>query len=427
MHNTTVVPFPASISAYAVVVAFDVGMDELHYHARFLDQVVEDMLPNNTRSIEGGLLALQDKARRAGCNQLVVTVEPTGIYHQLLLDTALRLGMKTAFVNAEVVAKLRMLESNDLNKTDIKDPRVIALVSSLGKTIKHRVLQEPHELMRHYHKLYNKAEVAAVESKCAIHKHLKTLFPDFGFKKEFTFGKSGRALLKGFGFNPYTIVQAGQSVFAAEMKKLAPKIQHKSINQLFIQAQASAARPIPQRVHQVYELALRQSFEDLVINENRKSETKNALEQLYDEVRALDPKLPPPQPGVVAKLSLARFIAETGPLSDFESHRQLLRFIGLNLVERQSGKFRGRTKIAKKGRTLARKVADQIVLPLVKRDRLFGTEYHRMRDVQKMPGTKAMTAMARKFVKLLFGWYKSGRAFDVSRVHTCQSKMPKAA
>jgi len=427
MHDSTIVPFPASPSMTAAVLAVDVSMDDLHCYIQLHGLVVERILVNRTREIEKGLTEIRERARQAGFAQVVVTAEPTGIYHELLFATALRLGMKTDFVNAEAVAKLRTLESNDPGKTDRKDPRVIALVAGLGKTIKHRVLAEPYQLLRQHQLLYTKAEVSVVEAKCAIHNHIRALFPDFPFKKDFIYGASGRALLDGFGFNPYLIVAAGKDHFRAEMKRLAPRIKNKSIERLFEHALASALRPCPERIHKTRELALRQTFEDLSTNEDRKTAAQTALEKLYDELRTLDPKLPPSQSRVVSKIALARFVAETGPLSDFASHRQLLRFVGLNLVEHQSGKFRGKTKIAKKGRSLARKVADQIVLPLVKRNGLFGEDYHRMRNVQKMPGTKAMTAMARRFVKLLFGWYKSGRAFDRSRVTVCQSQMKAAA
>ena len=42
-----------------------------------------------------------------------------------------------------------------------------------------------------------------------------------------------------------------------------------------------------------------------------------------------------------------------------------------------------------------------MALPLVKRDRLFGSYYHHKTGVQKMPGAKAMTAVGRKIVKTI--------------------------
>lgn len=79
------------------------------------------------------------------------------------------------------------------------------------------------------------------------------------------------------------------------------------------------------------------------------------------------------------------------------------------------------TKIARSGRRGARAILNQIALALVRRDRLFGPYYHRKRGVEKMPGKKAMTAVARKLLKMIWGWYNSTGGFDAKRVFSCQS------
>jgi transposase len=144
-------------------------------------------------------------------------------------------------------------------------------------------------------------------------------------------------------------------------------------------------------------------------------------------VRTLEPRYPEPQKGVVSKTNLARLIAETGPLSDYQSWRQLLKMGGLNLRERKSGRYVGLTKISRTGRSMLRVILNQIALPLVKGDRLFGGWYAHKRTVEKMEGKKAMTAVSRKLVKMFWGWYQSGAAFDPSRVFQCASEHRCAA
>lgn len=151
------------------------------------------------------------------------------------------------------------------------------------------------------------------------------------------------------------------------------------------------------------------------------------MEELYEEACTQDSRVPREEKGVITTFHLARIVSETGPLSDFESWRKLMRFAGLNLRERQSGKYRGKTKIAKKGRSGLRKILSQAVLPLVTREGLYGQYYHNKKEETKMPGTKAMTIVMRKFLKMLFGWYRSGKAFDRDRAFTCESSYLKAA
>ena len=44
-----------------------------------------------------------------------------------------------------------------------------------------------------------------------------------------------------------------------------------------------------------------------------------------------------------------------------------------------------------------------------------------------MQGAKAMTAVGRKVLKMVFGWYQSKTDFDIDRVFTCASQYRLAA
>ena len=85
-------------------------------------------------------------------------------------------------------------------------------------------------------------------------------------------------------------------------------------------------------------------------------------------------------------------LGQTGPLRDFRSGRALLRYAGLNLRERQSGAYRGQTRLSKKGRPLLRKVLGQTIFPVLRRRFLYGPYYHRKRE-EGMAGTKAKVAV----------------------------------
>ncbi len=102
-----------------------------------------------------------------------------------------------------------------------------------------------------------------------------------------------------------------------------------------------------------------------------------------------------------------------------------MRFAGFNLCERQSGTYRGKTKISKKGRRLIRKVLNLIILPLIRKQGLYGPYYHRKKET--MSGTKAMTAVSRHFLKMFYGMYRTGCEFNKNRVFTCESQFDQAA
>jgi transposase len=410
-----------------VILAVDVSRDRLNLFTRFAGRDHDLEFDNRTDKIETELRALAARARAAGAERILVVAESTGRYHCSLLRVAGQLGLETAWVSAESVAKMRVVETNDTGKTDLKDPHVIHTLASMGKTLRHRELEEPYSLLRLYNGLYDEAETGVVRARCTIHERLKALFPDFGFKKDFLFGRSGRALLECYGCNPYRIVKAGNKRFTTKMKKSFPTIRRTSIDRLYEQAEISVRLKLPPRQVKAMEVSLKQAWEDFDLHMSRKEHYKRLMEGLYRELRRQDDRLPAAQKGVITSFHLSRILAETGPLSDFSSWRQLLRLAGLNLRERQSGTYRGKSRISKKGRPLLRKILSQIVLPLVKRSSLYGPYYHHKRKEEKMAGSKAITAVCRRFVKLLFGWYNSADQFDKKRVFLCESRFKKSA
>ena len=210
------------------------------------------------------------------------------------------------------------------------------------------------------------------------------------------------------------------------MRKRAAGIRQLTIDTLYNQAESSIRNQLSPRMNEIMEQRLKQTWEDYLLHDIRKKEAKQQMEVLYHEARQLDPKLPLAEKGVITTFHLSRIIAETGPVSDFSSLQKFIRYAGLNLRERQSGTYRGKTKLSKKGRSSLRKVLGQIILPLVKKTGLFGTYYHGKKQ-HGMPGTKAMTAVMRKFLKLFYGWYNSGGAFNRNRIFTCESQLEIAA
>jgi len=137
---------------------------------------------------------------------------------------------------------------------------------------------------------------------------------------------------------------------------------------------------------------------------------------ILKEIRKEETNIPQASSNFVSEFHIARLLAETGPLSDFGTYKELLNYIGMNLRERKSGFYTGKTKLSKKGRSVARKVLSQIILPLVHRKRLYGPAYHEIKKRTGKPGTLLMTNFMRKFLKSFFGIYKSKTKFDENRL-----------
>lgn len=398
-----------------LVVAFDVGKDKLDAYCEYGQHCFQDTFANNTLKIEQKLITFSGIAESSGYDGLKIVAEPTGIYHRKLFRTARRLGHQTALVNPESVHKFKVVESNDSGKTDDKDPRVINLLAKYGKTLIDRNIRNEYLLLRQLNSMIIDEEKAYTATRCKIHHILAELFCDYSFQKDFLYTNTGRIIIKKYHANPYRIVQRGYQAFYQRMKSAAPRIREATLQRLWQDAKCSVRHQMAADYVQILEARLNYLWEELELREQRMAEIKDAMVSTTSELRIRDPRIPGPVKGVITEFRIAQILAETGPLDDFTSIDQLMRYAGLNIREHKSGYFTGQNRISKKGRAHLRRVLGYIVLPLVKQKSLYGPAYHAKKNAG-MVGNKAMVAMMRKFLRMFYGWYKSGQPFDPNRV-----------
>jgi hypothetical protein len=99
---------------------------------------------------------------------------------------------------------------------------------------------------------------------------IKELFPDFGIKKDFIFGKSGKAVMAKYKYNPYRICRSGKKRFQATMKRAVPRIRTTTLEKVFSQAQSSVKNKLSSRYAELIELQLIQRWQDLELGQERK-------------------------------------------------------------------------------------------------------------------------------------------------------------
>jgi len=406
-------------------VAADVHKKILNLVARLPGMECEDACVNSTRQIEKQLQAFHQMAMEHGKKTLRIVCEPSGEYERKLLRTARRLGFLTAYVNTESVKKFRVIESNDTGKTDHKDPRVINSLAAQGKTIRHRILPPLYQALRKLGAMVEDEEITIVSLRGRIHRVLVELFCDYDFSKDFLYTASGAALVAKYGCNPYKIIRSGSGRFSGAMRRSVKRIRVLTLQRLWNTAECSVLNDMAPEYIEVLEEHLRQLYRDWQEHKARKERLEQQMIVILRQLRAEDPRIPAPTRGIISEPLLARLLAETGPLGDFDGERALLRYGGMNLRERQSGQYKGLTRISKKGRGRLRGVLGNIVLPLVKRAGLYGEFYQGKRVKDKMCGNKAMTAVMRSFLAKFYGWYRSGRAFDRERFFLSLSEYRK--
>ena len=327
-----------------LLLAADVSKDTLHLFSRFPsghhEVVAEDVIDNGTEAVEHALQEAATLAAEHGLCGVRVICEASGGYERTLLAVARRAGHQTALVSSEQVGQLTKAESLDTAKTDRKDARVIHLAGAMGKTQRHRALPEPYVLLRHLTAFHDDEVRTTSALRQRLHATLRDLFPDYDRPVAFTFSKTGRVLLRERLLCPHRLAKLGQTRLLAMLRRRVPGVKTITGERLITAAEASVRSAPPPAVASVLSDRLAVLVAELEVHEGHTAVLKERIEALGADLKARD-ELPPIDDAVsgVTLFNLARLVGQTGPLADFASKRQLLRYAGMNLRERESGQY----------------------------------------------------------------------------------------
>jgi transposase len=114
----------------------------------------------------------------------------------------------------------------------------------------------------------------------------------------------------------------------------------------------------------------------------------------------------------VGIMTVAVVLAETNGFSWFTNRRQVVKYAGYDVVEDQSGKRRGKTKISKKGNAHIRRVLYFPAINLVTYHvKPFADKYERIFEQSKIK-MKGYNALQKDLLLMLFTLWKNDQAFD---------------
>jgi transposase len=385
----------------------DSSIGQVSYRVEALDQWISGLIASY--ELDGGY-------------QLKFVCEPTGgLQHKLAL-MAEKYQASLHFVDTERMYNARMITYGNSEKTDEKDPGAMRNLYLIGKSRQYHSPDVLQQTVRSLSREYEDLSQQAIRARNKIHSLLGYVFVDYSKPARFTFGSTGQALAAEFGFCPQYIVRAGYVEFARRIKAHVPRVRWASLKEIWAMAERSVGLGDPEfpdpRADYLSEL-----YKQWVWLEQRKdrlTEQLHAYAQLYRQ-QGWFPKHRLPS---VSDWMLVRVIAETGPLQGFEHIRQLWAYLGIKLARRQSGKYKGKIKITKKGPALARKLLYQICLPLVKSDGWMHPIYNKQNPKRQAngKGIRAINVVMRKLVGVIFSMQKTASPFQVQRLGNCESQ-----
>ena len=385
-----------SINNKTLIAAMDIGK-KVHY-GYFRDSSGHDIQPFGFYNTRDGFdkfwTRLCKFKEKQMLEDIVIGFESTGPYAEPICHYLRKKSVSLVQVNPMHTKRIKELTGNSPNKTDKKDPRVIADVMSLGHSL---TVIVPEGAAAHLRRL-TQARERAMERRTAMNNQLQHLvfliFPEFvNIIKPST--KTGMYLIKHYA-DPKKLLFAGIDKLNAIIKKV------------------SRGRLGADRAKKLHEAA-----KTTVGIQEGKESVQVETDYLVSKIEAEDHYIKDleRQMGVYLKkipyshiilsikgiglVTTGGLIGEVGDFRKFKTISEVLKLAGLDLYEISSGAHQGCRRISKRGRVLMRKLLYFAAINTTRKTGILHSTYQR-HLAKGMPRIKALIAIARKLLGIIF-------------------------
>jgi transposase len=372
--------------------------------------------PTTREGFEGAAQRILEATRahvpNARPEEVLVGIEFAGSYGFTLAHYLHHLGFQIVNVLPSDTKRWKEVTHHQALKTDSKDALGITDLASQGHFVSFAFLEPAYAELRYLVSTRERFSMLRRATITRLKSSLELVFPEF--ERIFTqiHKPTPMALLERYP-GPAALLAAPRREVLAVLRKVSRNhVGLDTYEALRVAAEATLALPLAQSAA-ARELPL--LVEQLrLFNRHLK-----AIETQMAETLKLVPEgeflltIPGVQP-----VTAATFVGSVGDVQAYESSRQVLRLAGLSLVEASSGTHKGKERISKRGRPVLRRHAYIFALRCVQKGGLFREEFEAMLARNGGVKIKALAALSRQVLKIMYTVAKERRAFV--RVHVPQ-------
>jgi len=319
------------INKKSLIVALDVAQEKHVVYIRCPDGRGEKpfVVFNRREEYEQMWERISQTKEAYGLEEVVVGFESTGPYAEPLVHYLMKKEVKLVQVNPMHTKRVKEIRGNSPNKTDEKDPEVIADIIELG---------------------YERLE--------------ETL-------RKITRGRMGKERAEAlYEAAVNTVgVKEGQGSIVFEIKQLMTGIE----------------------------------------------ETERFIDEMEERMKEHLKEIPYSRCMLsiqgVGEVTVGGLIGEVGDFTKYRTIAEITKLAGLDLFEVSSGKHKGERHISKRGRPLMRKLLFYAAINVVREGRIMHERYERYLQ-RGMPRIKALIAIARKLLGILFALARDQRNYE---------------
>lgn len=352
-----------------------------------------------------------------------VAFEPTGDYHRTLAERFLVEGLEVEQVSSIAVARYREMIFDTWDKNDRKDTAVILHLMKLGIVQKYHHPSGTAQGLIELSNIYRHVTLLRTRVQHQFITHFLPLY----FPELERYWYSTRALwmitmLRRFP-TPAHIRAISKESFVAECHNLVRRVaslKPGKFEELYDVAGSSIGLP----ANDLAVEAFREHLSHLEDLERRRESLERRAKQIIEDIP--DAKILQSLPGI-GTIHALTILAEAGDLRRFRHHRQFLNYCGFNLSKVQSGTFKGKEQLSKRGNPILRKtfwMAATVAIRLT--ENTFREKFRRY--TQAMPENKdlrrkARTAVAAKMARIAHALVVSGQTYKPYHEYNFPSDM----
>jgi transposase len=338
----------------------------------------------------------------------LIGMEPTGIYHNNLLNFLNERQYNSVVVNPYMLHQFFKFTNNKPTKTDKKDSKIIAefLEFKQGELKEVPNISDERYSIRYFVREQERITQDIARCKTEIRRMLSLVFPEIEglagiFNKDFL-----SILLETGG------ASAIRSMTKRKFIKMVVGFLHKgrgrkselSADKIYEFACSSIAASYPD-YEELLKIKIRRLSALLQEREYISKLIKSKAEKLFKR----DIEILCSIPGI-GQESAIYLMAELVDIKRFEHYRKLVGFCGLDPVIKQSGRFKASWRISKRGNSHARRIA-WVMAGCVKRSCPYFREYYLKKKAEGKSYKEAVVATSTKLLRTIFALLNENRCF----------------
>lgn len=385
------------VNGKALIVTADIGKEKHFGYWRCPDGT--DVKPFPVPNTRAGFETFWDLISRAQklhkLDGIIFGFESTGPYGEPLAQFMRARGAQLVQVNPLHTKRFKEVTDNSPNKTDQKDPKVIADIIAMGRFLTVVIPEGPAAELRRLSQARERSTrrhtALANQAQCLM----ASIFPEFLRAMKGVTSASAQYLLKHYP-TPQEIVACGLTELTKTLRTVSRgKLGADRAHALYEAAQSTVGVTEGQAsmVLELQELlALMDASQRFTRNLEREMITHLARIPCSNTLLSLKG---------IGDVTAAGLLGEVGDFRQFRTLGEVMKLAGLDLFEVSSGRHTGQRHISKRGRPLMRKLLYFAAINTVKQGGAMHQWYRNACD-RGMPKTKALVAVSRKLLGILF-------------------------